>query len=833
MSAKVVLDSKGLVLAPGELSKASGSLTVATNVNVEAPGIIRSRNGHAKETTGLGGPVWKMLSTKELGSSLLVNYGSTTAGTGLKVGTGTVGWTAVTGTFTNQPSTRMQCSVGRRNHYLTTDEGVRRMESNATAMYAGMPKALGIDLVGVTVLVPAGAGVVLADTESVAYRVTWCKKDVEGVVMEGAPSSRTVVYNNTRTSGWVSGQAKNVTVRILLPTLTLTANPATSPLTTSFFFRLYRSPVAVTGIVPSDDMNLVYEAFLTSTNISDGYVDVTDATVEAFRSRGPALYTNSADAGGEQGVWTDPGDTSLSSIAGANDPPPRARDTVLFADCTFYADLVYPHALELTLLSTVAGTGITAVDTLTIGGVTYTAIAPVASPGVLPANNEFQVWTVAGGSAAGEALERTMIDLCRCINDSTTNTTTWAHYVAPDPDSGLFGVVRLESRVNGVNFSAAASAHGTAFRPDLTSTVNSQADTYPNAFAFAKANQPDAVPRVNVGFLGRADTALLKQLVLGGSIFMFSDAGLYRLTGRSYADFAVQEFDLSFRLIGRELAVVCDDAIYAWGYQGIARITNAGVEYISNAIEPKLLDIINTLSAITATSAGETAYSVLASYGWGAAYQGRHKVIFAYPNTVSGVNMKNSPAALVYDTRMQAWTSWTFSRATNTITQGYACCVTRQFDDILYFGEWFDGDAYTYKERRTFAAADYKDDNHDTSNVLITKTLTWAAMATAPELSTHWDELHVLYDVDPTFSAWTTPTALTVTFTADLASASAAVSVAPTAASRMSRVMVPQAQRRSARMTITLQHATASEYFGLEGLALVHLPGEGTATVRS
>lgn len=829
MSAKVVLDPKGLILAPGELSRASGALTVATNVNVEAPGVIRSRNGHEKETTGLGGPVWKLLSTKELGSSLLVNHGTASAATGLKVGTGTAGWAAVTGTFTNQAATRMQCSVGNRNHYLTTDEGVRRMESNATAMFAGMPKALGLDLVGPTVL--SGApGVVVADTESVAYRHTWCKKDQEGVPMEGSPSSRTVVYNNTRTSGYAGGVTKNVTCRILLPTLTLTANPASTPLTTDFFFRLYRSPVAAAGVVPSDDMNLVYEAFLTSTNISNGYVDVTDATPEAFRARGPSLYTNSLDGGGELGAWSDPSDTSLSGLAGANEPPPRARDTVQFADCTFYADLIYPHALEITLLSTVAGTGLTAVDTLTIGGITYTAVAPGAV-----ANNEFQVFTVAGGSSASEALERTMIDLCRCINDSTTNTTTWAHYVAPGPDRGLFGVVRLESRVNGANFSAAASAHGTAFRPSLASTVNSQADTYPNAFAFAKAKQPDAVPRVNVGFLGRADTSLLKMVVLGESIFMFSDAGLYRLTGRSYADFAAQEFDLSFRLIGRELAVACDDAIYAWGYQGIARITNAGVEYISNAIEPKLLDIINTLSAITASSAGETAYSVLASYGWGAAYQGRHKVIFAYPSTVTGDNSKNSSSALVYDTRMQSWTSWTFSRATNTITQGYACCTTRVFDDILYFGEWLatGGDSYTYKERRAFAAADYKDDNHDTSNVAITKTLVWSALASAPELSTHWDELHILYDVSPTFSAWTTPTALTATFTADLASSSGAVSVAPTAASRMSRVMVTQAQRRSARMTVTIQHSTASEYFGLEGMALVHLPGEGTATVRS
>lgn len=822
MSAKVVLDVKGLVLAPGELSKASGSLTVANNVNVEAPGVIRSRNGHEKEATGIGGPLWKMTSTKELGVALLVNHGSGTVATGLKYGTGTSGWTSISGTFTNQPATRMQTAVGERNHYVTTDEGVRRIESNLAAAFAGMPKALALDLAGVTVL--SGApGVVLPDTESVAYRVTWCKKDADGVEMEGAPSSRTVIYNNTRTSGFAGGVTKDITCRILLPTLTLTASSA---LTTDYYFRLYRSPNAPLGYSPSDELNLVYEAFLTAGNITAGYVDVTDSTPEEFRKLGPTLYTN-ATLGGDDGVGG-PG------IAQSNNPPPRARDAVLYADCMFYADLLFPSALDLTLLSTVAGTGITAADTLTIGGITYTAIAPVATPGVLPANNEFMVFAVAGGSSASEALERTAIDLCRCINDSSTNTTTWAHYIA-NP-RGLPGVIRLESRTNGASFTAVASAHGAAFRPSLAAAVSAQADTFRNGFAFSKAGQPDAVPAVNVGFLGRGDTELLRTLVLGESLFMFSDAGLYRLTGRSFADFSVQEFDLSFRLIGRELCCVCDDAIYAWGYQGIARITNAGVEYVSNAIEPKLLDIINTLSAVTGVDPAQSAYTWLSAYAWSTAYTGRHKVIFAYPTSATDNNKKNCAAALVYDTRMQAWTTWTFSRGADAnSTQGYACGVARVFDDILYFGQWDNtgGDNKSFKERRAFVAADYKDDNYDQSNQAIVKTLTWAAMASAPELETHWDELHVLFDVSPTFAAWTTPTALTSTFTADLASGSGAISIAPTATSRMSRVLVPQAQRRSARMSITVQHSTASEYFGLEGLALVHLPGEGTATVRT
>ena len=113
-------------------------------------------------------------------------------------------------------------------------------------------------------------------------------------------------------------------------------------------------------------------------------------------------------------------------------------------------------------------------------------------------------------------------------------------------------------------------------------------------------------------------------------------------------------------------------------------------------------------------------------------------------------------------------------------------------------------------------------------------------MASTPPLEPHWDELHMRFDSSTLFSALTTPTSVLVYFQADGATyspappqLSAAVTLAPTAASRMSRVLVSRGQRRSARMVVTIIHETASEYFGLEGLALVHLPGEGTATIRT
>ncbi len=872
MSAKLVLDTKGIVLAPGELSRAPGSLVIAQNVNVEAPGVIRSRQGVQRLSEAFGGPIWKLVNTKELGSFMYANYGSNTVATGLKYGDGVNPWTAITGTFTNQPATRMQCAVGRTNHYLTTDEGVRRLEST-TPPFAGMPKGLGLNTGGPTAILvrslnydaqagsftagltvtggtsgatgvvradndggsagvlslsgvtgtfqdnelieDSGAGEatangtlvtgVLADGSAVAYRVTWCKKDNMGVVMEGAPSDRRVIYNNTRTSGWVTLIAQNILCRIPLPKAALTASTA---LTTDYFWRLYRSAAEEAGTEPSDDMNLVGEAFLTSGNISAGYVEFVDATPDGYREKAPALYTN-------EGVGGDVGADGLQGLELANNIPPRARDVALFAECMFYGDLLYPNALNLTLLSVVPGLGLTAADTLTIGGIVYTA------HGSTTADNQFVVVTSTGptGSTNSEAIERTAQNLVTAINTSTTNTTTWAEYIT-DPD-GLPGQIRLVSRTgNASAFSAVASLHGNAFRPSIASAVSAAADTYANGYTFSKPNQPDAVPSVNLGRIGRDDTALLRMQVLRDAVYFFTDCGIYVLTGRTVNDFAVQEFDLSFRLRGRDMVCVCDDAIYAWGWEGIARITRSGVEYISNGIEPLVWK--------TVLDAGST---WLASYAWATAYRSRHKVLFAVP--MDGTN-GNCATIYAYDTRMQAWTSWLFIRGT-AATVGHSCGVVRVSDDLLMMGQWNSsgGDAKIFKERLTYTAADYVDDTVDTSNEAIAKQVQWNCVTSSPELETHWDELHLLFDVSPTFSGWTTPTALTVVFTSDLASASANLALAPTAASRMSRCLVSQAQRRSARLTVTVYHTVASQYFGLEGMALVHLPGEGTATTRT
>jgi hypothetical protein len=796
----IKLAAKGLVLAPGELSRAPGSLTAADNVVFEHPGVIRSRTGYARQTNALGGPIWKMVSTKQLGTSLLVNFGSETAASGLAHGDGSGAWTAISGTFSNDADGRMQVAVGRKNHYITCGRGVVRLESDFSIANAGLPDALPLDVNSATVLTGA-PGSVVADTEAVAYRHTWCKKDAEGHVMEGAPSARTVVYNNARTSGHGAGVMKDVTFRVLIPVQQGTTSTA---LTTSYFFRVYRSASA-TG-VPSDQMRLIHEEQLDAGDLVAGYVQVTDSTAEAFRALQDPLYTNDGDGGKV--------DPLLSGVDLASDPPPAAGTLEGFAGRMFYGDLGQRPRMQLTLLSTVASTGLTAADTVTVAGVVYTAVAPGAV-----ANKQFQVWPPTGGTSVSEGLERTAIDLCRAINASADTTAVHAFYVSSSED--LWGRIVLISR----NFSTFTftSSRAAAWRTDAGASfpVSSPSLVFSNAFTWSDENEPDSVPEARLVRLGRDDTVLQRLISLGESLFAFTTDGVWRITMGGDGAPVVQEFDLSFRVAGRELVVECDGALYAWGVEGIARITETGAEYVSGPIEPKIHGLLNAC-----TLAG------LEDYGFAVAHRSQHRVVFSYPPSSASGNCR---AALVYDTRIGEWSTWNWPVASTLTSTGFSCAAVRQSDDLLFFGQWHATtiDGRVYKERRTFAAADYKDDSASAQNIAITKTVTWSAATEDPSRLTHWQQLHLLYDVSPTFSDWTTPTAVSAAFTADRAETSTTVSLAPTATDKLSRMLVPSAQRRSGRLQVSVTHAVASEYFGLEGMVLQHMPPQGYTVTKT
>lgn len=106
------------------------------------------------------------------------------------------------------------------------------------------------------------------------------------------------------------------------------------------FYQIYRSSIAqATGttvlldLTPSDEMQLVYEAYPSQAEITAKVIEVEDVTPDAFR--GANLYTNEAT-----------GEGALQS----NDSPPFAKDINFFKNSTFFANTKTKHRKLLSLL---------------------------------------------------------------------------------------------------------------------------------------------------------------------------------------------------------------------------------------------------------------------------------------------------------------------------------------------------------------------------------------------------------------------------------------------------------------------------------------------------
>lgn len=109
----------------------------------------------------------------------------------------------------------------------------------------------------------------------------------------------------------------------------------------SYFFQIYRSSVFTAtdtmvlslDVAPNDELQLVYEAFPTASELAAGSVTVEDVVPDAFR--GANLYTNAATGEG---------------ILQANDVPPFAKDINVFKNSVFYANTRTRQRKDVTLL---------------------------------------------------------------------------------------------------------------------------------------------------------------------------------------------------------------------------------------------------------------------------------------------------------------------------------------------------------------------------------------------------------------------------------------------------------------------------------------------------
>lgn len=157
-----------------------------------------------------------------------------------------------------------------------------------------------------------------------------------GTVAVGANDTldKIITFSNDLANMFVDVAAITTSATV---TLTITIPDA---ITTDYFYQIYRSsivtadgPSVLADLTPSDELQLVYEAYPTQAEIDAREVVVEDVTPDAFR--GANLYTNASTGEG---------------ISQANDVPPFAKDINRFKNTVFFANTRTRQRMSLNLL---------------------------------------------------------------------------------------------------------------------------------------------------------------------------------------------------------------------------------------------------------------------------------------------------------------------------------------------------------------------------------------------------------------------------------------------------------------------------------------------------
>lgn len=266
--------------------------------------------------------------------------------------------------------------------FFNTGVGIYCLDAlGATAKRAGAPRGLG----GFAVL--TGIAGFFQPNSQVAYRATVSRTDANSVLIEGAPGSRIEIANATP-------NFRNVALRILIPPGAVAGD----------ILNIYRSGFSASSSkIANDDMNIVRQFTLTSTEISAGTYSFTDSI--PVEVRGEPLYTNRNEDGADQ----------------ENSRPPWAKRITSYKTMGIYANTKQPHGLEVKLLNVQSGgsAGLQAGDIIALNSTNLTAVTKeTLTDGTFTSG---AAWVAAGNFSYDSVQDRMLIS---CTNATPSGTLT-------------------------------------------------------------------------------------------------------------------------------------------------------------------------------------------------------------------------------------------------------------------------------------------------------------------------------------------------------------------------------------------------------------------------
>lgn len=634
----VQLDNKGLYTYPNQLSQVPpGAMSVAQNVVIDRPGVAETRRGFEFYGTALPSDAVKGF----VYASRLIWY--CTGGQLVYDSNGSGTWTTYSGTFSPPTSNFVNSTQSNGNFYFTTNNGVYKIDSlTGTPRKAGGPQ--GLDITAAS----AGVGTAVITASQVGYAAVWGYLDANNNLILGAPTEF-AYYSNS------SGTTNDVTITTSIP----------SEVTTSYFVQIYRTPGTTSAsIVPGNNFQLALQYTPTAGDITNKYIAVTDSIPDTLL--GAYLYT---------------ADGQPSNLP--NTPPPLALDIATYNAMTFYMNFTTLQQSTFTLASVGASNGIQVNDTFTItdqgGALTRTYTGKAANN---YASNQFKVDT--SGTIAVN-IDATARNLVGAINQDTGNTLWYAYYQTGT--NVLPGGIILKAR----NLQSGAFYLNSSRTTCWTPTIPSSGQTYissntssPNSFMVSKVAQPEAVP---VAYTipvqsGNITISIYRGLALQDALYLFTNGGVFRVSGTDPTTLQVILFDSSADLVGLQTAIVLNNSIYYYSTQGICIVSSGGNQIISRNVEKDLIQL-SVLSNFT-------------SYAYGCGYESDRKYILFSPSNGSD---QSASQQYVYNWVTTAFAQW---------TRICPAAIVNPATNKLYIT---DTNGYVFQERKTFSNADYSDES--------------------------------------------------------------------------------------------------------------------------
>lgn len=631
MPIEEIIKCFGLVTQNNPLGMPKGSLVVADNAVIRRDDVIESRRGYLADGSLSGDPSQLM----SYSNTVLIQYDSKVA---YRAASGT--YTNYTGSYSPPSGYTMRSVEAASNVYVTTASGVQVFQniSGTQARLAGVARALDISyaVTGATGFLQAGY--------QTAYRSVIEKIDLNMNVIDGYPSSRTWVTNTASGS-------RNVVLTTYLPNEVVSGD----------IVQFYRGH-QVSGTASDtagDELGLVYQQTLSSSDISAGFVTFTDSIVDTLI--GASLYT----------------DASQEGLAQGNDRPPLSKDIALYnSQFTFFSNTSTKQRLFLSLVGTSGLSG----NTITLAGVTYNfAASEVIGTATIGVSNT--------GVAAVD-IDLTARSLVRVVNRYTGNTRIYAYYLSSANE--LPGQILFEERGIGASAYTIQSSNTTISAmffppPPVSPSTNTQSTSttqiQKNGLYYSKQQQLEAVPAINFIPVGPANKNILRIAALRDSLIIIKEEGVYRLTGNTPSNFNVLPLDLTVFCKATDSVDVLSNNVFMLSNQGVVSISDSGVEVVSRAIEPNLLPIL--------------AFPTLNSTVRGFAYESEHSYFISLPRTSTDTTAVDT---YVYNVFTRTWTRWEIP---------FRSALVEPSTDQLFFSKT--GASILYKERKDFQDTDFAD----------------------------------------------------------------------------------------------------------------------------